>query len=40
MRLFSFVLAFAAVCLIQSGTARSQEVTFDVYYWSYEEQVI
>ena len=39
MRLISFVLAFAAVWLIRPGTARPLEATFDVYYWSYEEQV-
>ncbi len=40
MRSISFVLALVVVWLIQPGTARSQEATFDVYYWSYEESVI
>ncbi len=39
MRQICFVLALAAVWLIQPGTARSQEATFEVYYWSYEESV-
>ena len=31
--------AFAVAWLIPPGTAQAHEATFDLYYWSYEEQV-